>query len=69
MNMNKKKLSISLDELYSGLSFNLKQFIQYSWNLIFEEKHDDNYLRSELAFSVIRQISIKSNSSIGSYFN
>ena len=65
ININQKKLTISLDELCYGLPSIIKQFIQYSWNLSFEEKPDYSYLRSLLVdFPIIKRV--PSNKSISS---
>ena len=48
INIKQKKLSTSLNDLCSGLSFNIKEFISYSWNLKFDEKLNYNYLRDLL---------------------
>ena len=48
INIGQIKLSISLNDLCFGLSFNLWEFIAYSWNLKFHEKPNYNYLRDLL---------------------
>ena len=48
INIKQKKLSTSLNDLCSGLYFNIKKFIRYSWNLKFDEKPNYNYLRDLL---------------------
>ena len=48
INIRQIKLSISLNDLCFGLSFNLWEFIAYSWNLKFHEKPNYNYLRDLL---------------------
>ena len=48
INIRQIKLSTSLNDLCLGLSFNLWEFIAYSWNLKFHEKPNYNYLRDLL---------------------
>jgi len=48
LNIKQIKLSTSLNDLCSGIPFNIKEFISYSWNLKFYEKPNYNHLRDLL---------------------
>ena len=59
MNIVKFKLSIVLDSLCYGLSNNIRQFINYAWNLKFEEKPDYNYLRNLINNNIKPNLNLK----------
>ena len=50
LNIKQIKLSTSLNDLCSGISSNIKEFIRYSWNLKFYEKPNYNHLRDLSSF-------------------
>ena len=72
--VKKKKLSISLDDLCSGLPSGIKDFIQHSFNLNFSDKPNYSYLRNLLTncqYGSIKRISVfkkrnKKNLTLGS---
>ncbi len=59
MTIGKMKLSIFLDSLCYGLSNNIRQFINYAWNLKFEEKPDYNYLRNLINNNIKPNLNLK----------
>ena len=62
LNIKQIKLSTSLNDLCSGIPFNIKEFISYSWNLKFYEKPNYNHLRDLLNnFNLIYVPKIKFN--------
>ena len=62
LNIKQIKLSTSLNDLCSGISSNIKEFIRYSWNLKFYEKPNYNHLRDLLNnFNLIYVPKIKFN--------